>query len=169
MATITKRTNGESLRARAMYPRGVDYGSSFFDPLTDQLQSMRRIASVLTGMGNMESTGGNGMFPQIELYERDGNYVIEALVPGFKRDEVEIDANDNRLTISGSSERQSVEDQLKGRVHYSEFQRRDFSRTITLPAEIDPEKVSARLQDGLLTITLPQMAQSAQKRVPITA
>jgi len=165
MATITKRTNGESLRARAIYPQRGEYGSSFFDPLTDQMQSMRRIANALIG-GQMEN---GGTFPQIELYEKDGNYVIEALVPGFRRDEIEIDCSDNRVTISGSSERQSVEEQLKGRLHYSEFQRRDFTRTITLPVEIDTEKVNARLQDGTLTITLPATSANVQKRVPITA
>jgi len=120
----------------------------------------------LLGTGNFESNGG--FVPQIEVYEKDGNYVVEATVPGFKRDEIEIDCSDNRLTISGSSERQAVEEQLKGRIHYTEFQRRDFTRTIPLPAEVDPDRVSAKLQDGLLTIILPTVGQGTQKRVPIT-
>ena len=165
MATLTKRTNGDGLRARMMYPRNVDFGSSI-DPLSEQLQSMRRIAGALLGTGNFESNGG--FVPQIEVYEKDGNYVVEATVPGFKRDEIEIDCSDNRLTISGSSERQAVEEQLKGRIHYTEFQRRDFTRTIPLPAEVDPDRVSAKLQDGLLTIILPTVGQGTQKRVPIT-
>lgn len=125
---------------------------------------MRRIAGALMGDGNFES----GAFPKVEVYEKDGSYMIEAQVPGFKRDEIEIDCSDNRVTISGSSERQAVEEQLKGRVHYSEFQRKDFTRTITLPVEIDPERVNAKLQDGLLTITLPTVNASMQKRIPIT-
>jgi HSP20 family protein len=169
MATLTKR-NGESARVRPMYPRGSEFGSSLFDPFLDQIRTMRQIASaMLAGGGGQMDSGETSWFPQIQLYEKDGNYVIEALVPGFKRDEVDIDVSDNRVTISGSSERQAVEDQLKGRVHYSEFQRRDFTRTITLPAEVDPERVSARLQDGLLTITLPTVSQAQAKRIPITA
>lgn len=109
------------------------------------------------------------MFPRIELYEKDGNYVIEAQVPGFKRDEIEIECSENRVTISGSSQRQAVEDQLKGRVHWSEFEQKDFSRSIALPVEVDPDKVNARLQDGVLTVTLPAIGASLQKRVPITA
>jgi HSP20 family protein len=168
MATLTKRTNGESLRARQTYPQGFDYGSSIFDPLTEQLRRMRQMAGAMLGNGNSVESGGSGWFPQIELYEKDGDYVIEAQVPGFKRDEIEIDCAENRVTISGSSERQSVEEQLKGRVHYSEIQRRDFSRTIALPVEIDPDKVTAKLQDGLLTIVLPSTSQTPAKRVPIT-
>ncbi|MGH7661732.1 MAG: Hsp20/alpha crystallin family protein [Vulcanimicrobiaceae bacterium] len=166
MATLTKRTNGEGLRA-PMFGQGSDYGSSIFDQLSDQLRTMRRMSGALLGSTPMEST--SSFFPQIELYEKDGSYVIEALVPGFRRDEIQIDCTDNRVTISGGSERQSFEEQLKGRVHYSEIQRKDFSRTITVPTEIDPERVTARLQDGLLTIVLPIVTPSAQKRVPITA
>ena len=169
MTTLTKRPNGESLRARhPMSPQGSEYGSSILDPLADQMPSMRRIARALLGNGGQLDAWDGGSFPQIELYEKDGNYVVEARVPGFKRDEIEIDCSDNAITISGSSQRQAVEDQLKGRVYYSEFQRRDFSRTVTLSVEIDPERVNAKLQDGLLTITLPMVGSSTLKRVPIT-
>lgn len=170
MATLTKRTNGDSLRMRSNWPQRVsETGFGGFDPLVDQIRTMRRVANTLLANGSSYDTLEGGSFPPIEVYEREDSYVVEALVPGFKRDEIEIDCRDNRCTISGSSERQAVEERLKGQIYQSEFERRDFKRTIMLPAEIDAEKVSARLQDGVLTITLPAAIPNAAKRVPITA
>jgi HSP20 family protein len=170
MATLTKRTNGDSLRVHNNWPQRVsESGLGGFDPLVDQIRTMRRMASTLLGGASTYDALDGGSFPPIELYEREDTYVVEAMVPGFKRDEIEIDCRDNRCTISGSSERQAVEERLKGQIYQSEFERRDFKRTIMLPAEIDSDKVSARLQDGVLTITLPTSTPNAAKRVPITA
>jgi HSP20 family protein len=170
MATLTKRTNGDGLRMRSNWPQRVsETGFGGFDPLVDQIRTMRRVANTLLANGSSYDTIDAGSFPPIEVYERDDSYIVEAMVPGFKRDEIEIDCRDNRCTISGSSERQAVEERLKGQIYQSEFERRDFKRTITLPAEIDADKVSARLQDGVLTITLPTTIPNAAKRVPITA
>ncbi len=170
MATLTKRTNGDSLRMRSNLPQRVsESGLGGFDPLVDQLRSMRRMANAMIGGGSTYDAVDTGSFPPIEVYEREDSYVIEANVPGFKRDEIEIDCRDNRCMISGSSERQGVEERLKGQIYYSEFERRDFKRTITLPAEIDADKVSARLQDGVLTITLPTAIPNTAKRVAIQA
>jgi HSP20 family protein len=166
MATLTKRTNGNGSQIRTV--RGSDIGSSLYDPFTEQIRSMRRLANTLFANGSMNGIEAVA-FPPVELYEKDDNFVLEVLVPGFKRDEINIEVNDTRVTISGSSERQAVEDRLKGQVHQSEFERNDFQRTISLPTEVDAERVSARLQDGLLTIALPRLSPTQAKRVAITA
>jgi len=166
MATLAKRTNGNGSHVRTV--RGSDFGSALYDPFSEQIRTMRRLANTLFANGSVNGMEGSA-FPPIELYEKDDNFVLEVLVPGFKRDEIDLEVNDSRITISGSSERQSVEERLKGQVHQSEFERRDFQRTISLPVDIDAESVSARMQDGLLTIALPRLSPSQAKRVAITA
>jgi len=168
MATLTKRTNGDAGRVRTV--RGSDFlNSSLYDPFAEQMQMMRRLASSVFSNNFLSSLEGNAT-PPIELYDKDENtYILEVQVPGFKRDEIEIESNDNRITISGSSERQAVEERLKGQVYQSEFERRDFHRTINLPVEIDADRVQAKLQDGLLTITLPKLSPTQAKRVAIQA
>ena len=168
MAMLTKRANGDSLRERVVAPqRGFEFGT---DPFNDLARTMRRMSSYFsaTGIPTMESLDAIA-FPPIEVYEKDGSYVIDAAVPGFKRDEIEIECTDNRCTISGSSERQAYEERLKDKVHQSELQRREFARTIALPKDIDCDRVSAKLQDGMLTITLPMVAPSTAKKIAISA
>jgi HSP20 family protein len=191
--TMSTPNNTNGVRARQAFPQPVDYASSvfepvaeqirtmqrtagtlvasgfecassmFFEPLAEQLRAMPRIACALLGVADFDPSKDN-RWPQVELYQKEDAYVIEARVPGFKRDEIQIACADNRITISGS-ERRTAE----GPVHYSEFRHGDFCRTITLPsAELDLEKVSAKLEDGLLTVTLPTPSHSAVKRVPVT-
>ncbi|MGH7684297.1 MAG: Hsp20/alpha crystallin family protein, partial [Vulcanimicrobiaceae bacterium] len=185
----TKGPNSEPPRSSAsqIYVQGIDQAASIFDPLAEQMRSLQRLASAsLAGsfeyassffdllalqsrmMRQMTGTFSNEQsFPQVEVYEKQGGYVIEARVPGFKREDIDIACRPNRITISGSAERKAVEDELKGSIYYSEFQRR-FSRTINLPSEVDTDTVSAKLQDGLLTITLQPLKESAAKRVVVT-
>lgn len=167
MATLVKRTNGEGSHVRTV--RGNAAGSSLSDPFAEQLRMMRRLANTLFANSPTWDGVEGSAFPPIELYEKDANYILEAAVPGFKRDEIDVECSENRVTIYGSSERQAVEERLKGQVHQSEFERRDFQRTVTLPVEIDGDRVQARLQDGVLSITLPKLNPTQAKRIAITA
>lgn len=153
--------------ASSSFAGGFDYATSFFDLLATQARMMRQMAGTLMRDGEFELGSNERRFPQVELYERQGSYVIDVRVPGFKREDIDIACRPNRITISGSAERKAVEDELKGPIYYSDFQRR-FSRTLELPSEVDLTSVSARLQDGLLTITLPAHGQAAAKRVPVS-
>jgi HSP20 family protein len=102
--------------------------------------------------------------PSIEISEKDGNYVIDVALPGFTPDDIEIDISGNDLTISGTYER-SREDR---RTHYSEFTQASFSRTITLPQEINVNQVTATFDNGVLHIVAPPMAPIAARPVAIS-
>lgn len=195
MATATTNTvnttrgaNSEPARSSQIYVQSIEQAASTFEPLAEQMRALQRMASAsfagsfeyatsffemlaLQSRMMRQVTGGvervEQPFPQLELYEKQGGYVIDMRVPGFRREEIDIACRPNRITISGSAERKAVDDELKGPIYVSEFQCR-FSRTIDLPGEVDPANVTAKLQDGLLSITLPAPNQTPAKRVPVT-
>jgi HSP20 family protein len=102
--------------------------------------------------------------PNVEISEQDGNYVVDVALPGFTPDDIEIDITGNELTISGTYER-NREDR---RTHYTEFTQASFSRTITLPQEVNVDQVTATFDNGVLHIVAPPMAPIAARRVAIS-
>lgn len=102
--------------------------------------------------------------PNVEISERDGNYVIDVALPGFTPDDIEIDISGNEVTISGTYERSREE----RKTHYTEFTQASFSRTITMPQEINVDQVTATFENGVLHIVAPPMAPIAARRVAIS-
>jgi HSP20 family protein len=108
------------------------------------------------------------LMPSIDINETDdGKMIVTAELPGVKEQDVDISVDDQMLTISG--EKKSEMQSGKGSEHRSERFYGKFSRSITLPFEIDPDKVDARFTDGVLTLTVERPADSAakQRRIPI--
>jgi len=106
-------------------------------------------------------TPGRGVFPLLNLTEDGDNYYLRAELPGVKNEDLEINATDNNISISG--ERKLTEENEGARFHRRERNSGKFSRAITLPGKIDNDKISANLANGMLTITVPK-AESAKPR-----
>jgi HSP20 family protein len=104
----------------------------------------------------------------LEMAESDANLTVQAEVPGFSTNELEIHIEPRRLTIAGKHETQ--EDSTKGKTIYSERCAKEILRVVDLPAEVDSSKVSAMLKDGILKIELPKAAHAKAVRIePKTA
>jgi HSP20 family protein len=101
----------------------------------------------------------------LELSETDTALAVRAEVPGFTERELEIVVEPGRLFITGKTEKKSEE--KKKQTLFSEISSNEIFRTIALPAEIDPEKASAVLKNGVLEISMPK-AKTA-KKVPVMA
>lgn len=99
----------------------------------------------------------------LEVTETEEAFVIRAELPGFKENEIEVRVEPGRLFIGGK--REEVTEQKKGKTVYSDRIYSQTARWFELPTEIDPEKVKATLNKGVLEITL-QKAQLA-KKIPI--
>ena len=92
----------------------------------------------------------------VEIDEKDKEYLVKAELPGVKKEDLDIDLEKNRLTISAKREEEHKED-TKG-FRKSEFKYGEFSRTVYFPDEIDIEKTSAKLEHGILRIEAPKIA-----------
>ena len=106
-----------------------------------------------------------GWMPAMEVFEREGQYVIRADVPGIDPKEVEVSVLDDALTIKG--ERKKSHEVKEKESYYSETAYGRFERRLALPKGIDPEKITARFENGVLevSVALPQTATG--KKVPI--
>jgi HSP20 family protein len=108
---------------------------------------------------------GYACMPAIDMYARNDAMVLRMDLPGIKKDEFEVMATENRLTISGMRKPASgisKEDYRINEVSYG-----NFSRTFNLPVNIDSGKIEANLQDGILEITLPKMAKDKVTMVAV--
>lgn len=102
-----------------------------------------------------------GVFPPMNITQDDDSFHVRAEIPGIKPSELHITALRNRLILQGR--REIPQENGKVSWHRKERAEGSFSRTVTLPTEIDAEKVEARYTDGVLTLTLPK-AEAAKPR-----
>lgn len=108
-------------------------------------------------------TGGSqtSFVPRVDILEEEKAYEIHVAVPGVSKEDFKIDLKDNYLTISG--ERKFKNERKEGSVHAVETQYGTFSRSFTLPENVDTEKISARYNNGILEITVPKDEKKAVK------
>jgi len=103
-------------------------------------------------------------FPKIDIIEEDDNYIIYAALPGFKKEDIEIEYYDNRVVINGNSEdKAEVEDKKGRKVLVKEIARRNFSRAIPLETTCDFSKIKAKFNKGELRIEIPKIKEKQIK------
>ncbi|MCC6543304.1 MAG: Hsp20/alpha crystallin family protein [Nitrospirae bacterium] len=103
--------------------------------------------------------------PKVDVYEEDNDVVIKTEVPGMDKDEIEISLEGNTLTLKGEKKKEEkIEDKDYS---YSERYFGSFTRTIELPADVQADKVTAALKNGVLNIRLPKVESAKKKEVKI--
>lgn len=130
-----------------------------FSQLEVLRQQMERLSEVFD-VGT-SSTRSAGVFPLINLTEDRDNYYVKAELPGIKAEALDIQAKDRSLSVSGERKIETENDGVK--YHRKEREGGKFSRMITLPGEIDAEKINAQLKRGILKIVVPK-AEAAKPR-----
>lgn len=100
-----------------------------------------------------------GPVPAVEMTEHDKDYRLTAELPGMKEDDIEIAVADGEITISGEK-REEEERRDKGFM-LSERRYGAFERRLALPADVDPDRISAEFRKGVLEVTLPKDAEIA--------
>lgn len=103
-------------------------------------------------------------FPPINVWEDDNAFYVEAELPGFKLADLDISLVAGELTISGAREQNEPTD---ARVHRRERAGGRFTRTLRIGADIDPARVAATLDAGVLTITLPKAEAARPRKIEI--
>jgi len=113
-----------------------------------------------TGNGNRVT----GFTPLVDVHETDEEYLVKVDLPGVKVDDVNIEVNDNVLSISGSRvAHETGQAQLVERPYGS------FVRTLTLPQGVDSDSIEAGYEDGVLELRIPKPAEQKPKRITIGA
>ncbi|MDP1727922.1 MAG: Hsp20/alpha crystallin family protein [Bacteroidota bacterium] len=104
------------------------------------------------GLGKFER---NVFFtPRADVIEKESHFEVQLALPGLKKEEIKLDINKNVLTVSG--ERKMNSENKDDKFHMVENFYGKFSRSFTLPENIDQTKIEAQLTDGILNVTLPK-------------
>ncbi len=147
---------------RRVWPSRPTFEGSLSD--FDQIRrEMLRLLDTATGDGTPEP--GAGVFPPLNISQDDDNFYLRAEVPGIKPAELSISALRNRVSISGRREIPREHERVS--YHRKERPEGAFNRAVTLPVEVDPERVDARYADGILTLTLPKAEQAKPRQIAV--
>lgn len=92
--------------------------------------------------------------PAVNIVEDKNDYKVSLAVPGMKKDDFNIDVEGNMLTIS--SEKEESKEEKDEKYNRKEYSYLSFSRSFTLPEEVNKEKIEAKYEDGLLKLMLPK-------------
>ena len=105
--------------------------------------------------------------PNVDVAETDKAVEVTTDVPGYTADQVNIDVEENSLTISGRREVESESDEDCKKYHRVERRTGSFSRYVQLPCAVNREKAEAELKNGVLTVNLPKAEPAAARKVKI--
>jgi HSP20 family molecular chaperone IbpA len=99
----------------------------------------------------------------LEITESDNELAAKIEVPGFEAKELEISVGPSRVTLAGKHE--TAKEEKKEKTLYSERRANQIFRSFELPAEVDPERVTATLKDGVLDLKMPKAAAAKKIKV----
>jgi HSP20 family protein len=145
-------------------PVSVQRGIESYDPIQREFDTVlgRLFGNRITGDGGFLAPYG------VDVREDADHIYVEADLPGYKKDEVDINIENQTLTILAEHKSQTDEkspkkgDWLLHERHYSRFQ-----RSFTLPPTVDAQSVSAKLNEGVLVITLNKREETKPRKISV--
>jgi len=137
-------------------------------------EPFRELSSLQTEMNRLFNTafdtspGGNGggsrrWAPAMDLLETEDHFVLRADLPGMTQSDVNIELEDNVLTVSGERKAEHEEK----REGFYRVERASFSRSLTLPKGVDAESVTAGFDNGVLEVRIPKPEQRKPRKITI--
>ena len=136
--------------------------SMFYGP--DPFRDMRRLQDEGNRLFQPTAAPRSGGFPAINVYAHQDGVVITAELPGVRQDDLEITVHRDTITLRGERRDQAQDARA---YHRRERGHGPFARTFGLPFQVDPEKVDAKLVDGVLTLTLERPEQDKPRRIRV--
>ncbi len=111
-----------------------------------------------------DSTGGT-FSPVVDLHETEDAYVVEADMPGLKKNDIDIQVVENVVTLKGRREEKNEE--KKKNYHRVERFHGSFQRSFAIPGGLEHDGIQANFKDGVLTVTLPKPAENKPRRISV--
>ncbi|MDQ7055352.1 MAG: Hsp20/alpha crystallin family protein [Persephonella sp.] len=103
--------------------------------------------------------------PRVDIYEKDNKLIIEAEIPGAKKEDVEVKIKDNAVVIRGEVKKEEEE---KEKTYYrSERFYGVFERVIPLPVEVKTEEAKATFENGILKVEIPKAVEEKEVKVEV--
>ena len=136
-----------------------------WSPLSELEQMSERMRRMLDQTFGGLLAEPSGWSPPVDIEEQDDAYVVEADLPGVQREDVNIELVGNQLTITGEIK----EKERKGVVRKRTRRVGRFEYRVTLPNQVDSEKIEAKLNDGVLQVRVPKTERAHRRRIEVKA
>ena len=141
---------------RRMYPLAV--------PFSDLRRNVNRLFDEMTH--DPRDLFGGRTFPALNVWEDGESFYVEAEVPGMTMEDLTVHLVGGELSITG--ERKAVEGENQA-IHRRERATGSFLRSITLPGDVNADKIEAVLKNGVLIITLPKATSAKARQISVKA
>ena len=105
--------------------------------------------------------------PAIDLKENDDEFILTGEFPGMNEEDIDVDIEQNTLTIRGEKKSERQEERDGGRWHLIERSYGSFQRSFTLPGSVDPSHIKAEFDNGVLTVHMSKRHESLARRISI--
>ncbi|MDQ7835386.1 MAG: Hsp20/alpha crystallin family protein [Humidesulfovibrio sp.] len=102
--------------------------------------------------------------PATDILEREDGFYVFMDLPGVKREDLNIDINENELTVTGRALQGASEAESFLEVQFGPG---EYVRAVSLSDRVDRERIKANLKDGVLTVHLPRLEKLAPRRIPV--
>jgi HSP20 family protein len=133
------------------------------------LETLRERLDRAFGWPAFPNEGSAAWIPAVDLEENDKEFVLTAELPGVKEKDVDVEFDQNMLTLKGEKRTEREETTEKnGRWHVIERSHGQFVRSFTLPPAVDPTKAKADFKDGVLTVHLPKRKEATARKIAIS-
>jgi HSP20 family protein len=136
---------------------------------TDLREEMDRLfESAFPALSSLQREGGLGLggdFP-VDLYQDKDAFVVRAELPGFRKEDIGVEVSDGVLTIAAHQKTETQEGAEAASPNAATTERR-VSRSVTLPEQIKVEAITAKVENGLLTVTLPRREEAKPRQIAI--
>lgn len=111
---------------------------------------------------SLTRAGGSTFVPKVDIVETSEAFEVQLAVPGLNKEDFNIELNDNYLTVSG--ERKFSNEKNEKSYHAIETHYGSFSRSFSLPENVDASKINAKYNNGILELTIPKDEKKALKQ-----
>ncbi len=138
--------------------------TTFDDPFDALLSLQRALEAQLTSDWLEDSTTSRGAFPPINVFQQGEDLLAIIELPGIDRNELKIQAKENTIRISG---RKAIAFPEAVSVHRRERFVGAFDRTLSLPVQLDPNRIKAEYRDGILALYLPRAESDKPRTIAI--
>jgi HSP20 family protein len=124
-------------------------------------------ASLLADLVGPSDRMGSLMRASADVMEKEDEIRVLMEMPGMKAENVEIELENNVLTISGEKKEERTEGDEQERYHLSERRYGHVSRSFVLPREVEQEQIQAHFEDGVLTVRIPKSEKARRRRIEV--
>ena len=118
------------------------------------------------GQGGTRQGGNLMRAPETDVVETEREIRVMVEMPGLKRENIEVDVENNVLTIRGEKREERTEGQ-EGRYHLAERRWGTFARSFVLPRDVDADNIQASFEDGVLTVRIPKSEKARRRKIDV--